>query len=163
MFVAAQNMEVMEAICTRFSFFSVNRVRISWDVTIVVRLVHFDYVPRHSLKSEVAADIRVVFNAPNRGEAEALLARLVQKYRSIRSELLAWPTGWKPNTRVNSLGRYTFQDRSLRTIPFHLGSINQFVDSNIKRLPRLPGIGKVSLSEKKGVGTAIQAVTGMKQ
>jgi transposase-like protein len=48
------------------------------------------YVPRHSLKAEVAADIRAVFNAPNRDEAEALLARLVQKYEKRASRLANW-------------------------------------------------------------------------
>jgi putative transposase len=48
------------------------------------------FVPRHSLKSEVAADIRAVFNAPNRDEAEALLARLAQKYEKRASRLANW-------------------------------------------------------------------------
>ncbi len=48
------------------------------------------YVPRHSLKREVAADIRAIFNAPNRDEAEALLARLVQKYEKRASRLANW-------------------------------------------------------------------------
>ncbi len=46
------------------------------------------HLPRHSLKAEVVADIRTVFNTPNRDEVEALLARLVKK---TRSERLAWP------------------------------------------------------------------------
>lgn len=48
------------------------------------------YVPRHSLKREVAADIRAVFNAPNRDEAQALLVRLVQKYEKRASRLANW-------------------------------------------------------------------------
>jgi transposase-like protein len=48
------------------------------------------YVPRHSMKHEVAADIRAVFNAPNRDEVEALLARLVQKYEKRASRLANW-------------------------------------------------------------------------
>jgi transposase-like protein len=48
------------------------------------------YVPRHSMKREVAADIRAVFNAPNRDEAEALLVRLVQKYEKRASRLANW-------------------------------------------------------------------------
>jgi transposase-like protein len=38
------------------------------------------YVPRQELKAEVAADIRAIFNAPNRHEAEALLRKTVEKY-----------------------------------------------------------------------------------
>jgi len=48
------------------------------------------YVPRHSLKAEVAADIRAIFNAPSRDEAEALLARLVKKYEKRASRLANW-------------------------------------------------------------------------
>jgi len=48
------------------------------------------YVPRHSMKAEVAADIRAIFNAPSRHEAEALLDRLVQKYEQRASRLANW-------------------------------------------------------------------------
>lgn len=48
------------------------------------------YVPRHDLKQEVAADIRAVFNAANLPEAEALLAKTVQKYAASASRLAQW-------------------------------------------------------------------------
>jgi len=48
------------------------------------------YVPRRALKSEVAADIRAVFNARHRQEAEELLASAVQKYATIASDLADW-------------------------------------------------------------------------
>lgn len=48
------------------------------------------YVPRKTLKSEVAADIRAIFNAANRQEAEALLDRMVAKYEKTASALAAW-------------------------------------------------------------------------
>jgi putative transposase len=48
------------------------------------------YVPRRALKSEVAADIRAVFNARNRQEAEELLASAVQKYANVASDLADW-------------------------------------------------------------------------
>jgi len=48
------------------------------------------YVPRKGMKSEVAADIRAIFNAPDRAEAEALLARLVAKYEKQASALARW-------------------------------------------------------------------------
>lgn len=48
------------------------------------------YVPRHSMKSEVASDIRAIFNAPNLQEAEALLAKMVQKYEKTASRLANW-------------------------------------------------------------------------
>jgi transposase-like protein len=48
------------------------------------------YVPRQSLKVEVAADIRAIFNAPNRQEAEALLRKSVQKYAQSAARLATW-------------------------------------------------------------------------
>jgi transposase-like protein len=43
------------------------------------------YVPRQEMKAEVARDIRAVFNAPDRAEAETLLRRVVQKYEKTAS------------------------------------------------------------------------------
>jgi len=48
------------------------------------------YVSRRTLKSEVAADIRAVFNARHRQEAEELLALVVQKYAKTAPDLANW-------------------------------------------------------------------------
>jgi putative transposase len=48
------------------------------------------YVPRKELQAEVAADIRMVFNAPDRTTADAYLARIVQKYAKSASKLADW-------------------------------------------------------------------------
>ena len=48
------------------------------------------YVPRHSMKAEVAADIRAIFNAANRHDAETLLAQAVVKYSPKASKLANW-------------------------------------------------------------------------
>jgi putative transposase len=48
------------------------------------------YVPRQSMKRAVAADIRAIFNASNRHEAEALLAKTVQKYTQTAARLVSW-------------------------------------------------------------------------
>lgn len=48
------------------------------------------YVPRQELKAEVAADIRAIFTAPSRTDAEALLVRTVQKYAKTASKLATW-------------------------------------------------------------------------
>jgi putative transposase len=48
------------------------------------------YVPRQELKAEVAADIRAIFTAPNRADADSLLARTVQKYAKTASKLATW-------------------------------------------------------------------------
>jgi transposase-like protein len=48
------------------------------------------YVPRRSMKREVATDIRAIFNAPDRDQAEMLLAKTVQKYEHTASHLADW-------------------------------------------------------------------------
>jgi putative transposase len=48
------------------------------------------YVPRQALLKEVAADIRTIFNTPDRPTAEAYLARMIQKYAQSASKLAAW-------------------------------------------------------------------------
>ncbi len=48
------------------------------------------YIPRKEMKKEVAADIKAIFNAPNRQEAERLLALTVAKYQEKASRLADW-------------------------------------------------------------------------
>jgi putative transposase len=48
------------------------------------------YVPRQFMKREVAADIRAIFNAANRHDAETLLAQTVRKYSPKASKLAEW-------------------------------------------------------------------------
>jgi putative transposase len=48
------------------------------------------YVPRQSMKAEVAADIRAIFNAATRHGAETLLAAMVKKYEKRASRLATW-------------------------------------------------------------------------
>lgn len=48
------------------------------------------HVPRQSMKVEVAADLRMVFNAPHRTAADAYLAQVVQKYAKTASKLADW-------------------------------------------------------------------------
>ena len=48
------------------------------------------YVTKTSLKSEVASDIRSVFNARSLEEARRILAEIVEKYSKSQSKLAAW-------------------------------------------------------------------------
>ena len=48
------------------------------------------YVSRKDMLSEVAADIRTIFDAPDRVTAEAYLAKAVTKYRPTASRLSEW-------------------------------------------------------------------------
>ena len=48
------------------------------------------FVPRVELREQVARDIRAVFNAPDRQEAERLLAKTVASYHDSAPKLAAW-------------------------------------------------------------------------
>ncbi len=48
------------------------------------------HVPRQDMKVPVAADIRAIFGAQDRAEADALLKRTVQKYEATAPKLSAW-------------------------------------------------------------------------
>lgn len=48
------------------------------------------FVPKVDLKAEVAAEIRAIFTAPNRTEAEALLAKTIHKYAKSAPKLSTW-------------------------------------------------------------------------
>ena len=48
------------------------------------------YVPRKDMLSEVAADIRTIFDAPDRTTAESYLTKAVEKYSKSASRLSEW-------------------------------------------------------------------------
>jgi transposase-like protein len=48
------------------------------------------YVPRKDMQAEVAADIRNIFNAPNRCKAEEYLREAITKYQQTASKLADW-------------------------------------------------------------------------
>jgi transposase-like protein len=48
------------------------------------------YVPKQEMKRAVAADIRALFNAPDRQEADSLLKRTVEKYHQSAPKLADW-------------------------------------------------------------------------
>lgn len=48
------------------------------------------YVPHQEMRASVAADIRTIFNAPDRVTAESYLGRTVQKYAKSAPKLAAW-------------------------------------------------------------------------
>jgi putative transposase len=48
------------------------------------------YVPRKDMQAEVAEDIRIIFNAPDRQRAELYLKNAVEKYQKTASKLANW-------------------------------------------------------------------------
>lgn len=48
------------------------------------------YVPRISMRAELAADLRAIFDAPDRAEADRRLEMAVRKYEKTAPKLAAW-------------------------------------------------------------------------
>ena len=48
------------------------------------------YVPHHSMKKTVAADIRSIFNAPDEHEAKRLLEHFIKRYETTAPKLASW-------------------------------------------------------------------------
>lgn len=70
------------------------------------------YVPKQDMKREVAADIRAVFNAANRHDAETLLAQAVEKYASKAAKL----ANWMESNIPEGLTVFSFPDSHRRLI-----------------------------------------------
>ncbi len=54
------------------------------------------YVSKVAMRAEVAADLRAVFNAPDRSEADRQLSLVVEKYRDSAPKLASWMEGAVP-------------------------------------------------------------------
>lgn len=92
------------------------------------------YVPQVSMRRQVAADIRSVFDSPDRARAEARLAELADKYRKPASKLAAWMESNIPE------GLAVFQlpepcRRRLRT-----SNAAESLNQQIKRRTRVAGL-----------------------
>jgi transposase-like protein len=70
------------------------------------------YVPRQSMKREVAADIRSIFNAADRDQAEVQLRKTVEKYAHSASRLADWLEGNIPE----GLSFFSFPEEHRRRI-----------------------------------------------
>ena len=92
------------------------------------------YVPRKSMLSEVADDIRTIFNAPDRATAETWLAQTVQKYEPKAARLADWmETNLQEGLTVFSFPRN--HQRRIRT-----ANLLERLSREIKRRTRVVGI-----------------------
>jgi transposase-like protein len=64
------------------------------------------------MKRPVPADIRAIFNAPDRQEAESLLKRTVEKYRQSAPKL----ADWMETNLPEGLSMFSFPERHRRLI-----------------------------------------------
>ena len=89
------------------------------------------YVPRLSMRTEVAADMRAIFDAPDREEAERRLKLAVQKYEKTAPKLAVWMAANVPEgLTVFSLP--TAHRRRLRT-----SNLLERLNKEIKRRTRV--------------------------
>ncbi len=92
------------------------------------------YVTRLEQRKEVAGDLRVVFNAPSRAEAERLLAAVVKKYAETAPRL----SGWLEANLYQGLTVMGFpveHQKRLRTT-----NLNERVNRELKRRTRVVSI-----------------------
>ena len=92
------------------------------------------YVPRLEQRPDVASDIRAVFNAPDRTEAEARLKRSIEKYTASAPRLAAW----MESNLHEGLTVFDFPEAHRRLIRTTNGL--ERVNEEIRRRPRVVGI-----------------------
>lgn len=92
------------------------------------------FVPRQEMKAEVALDIRAIFNALNRAEADALLSKTVQKYAKSASKLAAW----LESTLAEGLTVFAFPEAHRRLIRTTNGV--ERLNKELRRRTRVVGI-----------------------
>jgi putative transposase len=92
------------------------------------------YVPKQSMKKEVAEDIRNIFNAINREEADRLLKIAITKYEKTAPQLSVWMEANIPEG-LNVFSLKTAHRRRLRT-----SNLAERVNREIKRRTRIVSI-----------------------
>ena len=73
------------------------------------------FMPRPSMRAEVTASLRAVFDAPDRAEAERQLGLAVKRYRAVAPKLAEWLEGNVPEG-LAVFALPTGHRRRLRTI-----------------------------------------------
>ncbi len=89
------------------------------------------YVPRKKMRQAVAADIRAVFNAPDREQAEVYLKQIVIKYSSVASALADWMESAIPE----GLSVFDFPEEHRRRL--RTSNLLERVSQEIKRRTRV--------------------------
>lgn len=92
------------------------------------------YVPKQSMKAEVADDIRHVFNAPDRNEANRLLKLLVIKYEKTAPQLSEWME-INIQESLNVFGLKKSHRKKMRT-----SNLAERVNRELKRRTKVVGI-----------------------
>lgn len=89
------------------------------------------YITKASLKSEVAEDIRSIFNAGSLEEAKRLLDKVVEKYSKTQSKL----SSWMEDNIPEGLTVFAFPSNTLKQL--RTNNMEENINSQIKRRTRL--------------------------
>lgn len=92
------------------------------------------YVPKLSMKKEVAEDIRNIFNTPNREEANRLLKLAVTKYEKTAPQLSQWMESSIPE------GLTVFNFRSCHRRRLRTSNMPERVNREIKKRTKIASI-----------------------
>jgi putative transposase len=92
------------------------------------------YVVRIEQRGEVASDLRSVFNAPNREEAERLLLAMTKKYETSAPRLSVWL-----ETNVSE-GLTVFAYPKQQQCRLRTTNLNERINRELKRRTRVVGI-----------------------
>ena len=92
------------------------------------------YVPRQSMKKEVAETLRTIFNAPSRAEAERLLKEITKAYQSSAPQLSEWMEKAIPE------GLTVFQFKKAHQKRLRTSNLAERINREIKRRTRVAGI-----------------------
>ena len=92
------------------------------------------YVPKQSMKKEVAEDIRIIFNAPNREEANRQLKLTMTKYEKTAPQLSQWMETAIPE------GLTVFHFKSSHRRRLRTSNLAERVNREIKRRTKIASI-----------------------
>jgi putative transposase len=92
------------------------------------------YVPKQSMKKEVASDIKAIFTAPGLNEAERLLLLTTEKYRDKAPKLSEWMAGNIPE----GFSVFDFHQEHWKRL--RTSNLAERVNKEIKRRTKIVGI-----------------------
>ena len=92
------------------------------------------YVPKKSMKQEVAESIRSVFNAPNRAEADRLLKMAITTYEKTAPKLSEWMEANLPE------GLTVFKFKVSHRRRLRTSNLAERVNKELKRRTRVASI-----------------------
>jgi len=113
------------------------------------------YIPKKSMKKEVAEDIRTIFNAPNRTESDRQLKLMMSKYEKSAPQLSEWMEISIPE------GLTVFDFKSSHRVRLRTSNLAERVNREVKRRTQIVSIfPNVESCERLITGVLIEISEG---